>query len=97
MAAAEELRADLQALDSKLRAAAAVEKARVEKEGRGFSLEGFLSGQNLSAKYPSGPAFLPYIPKPTLFNLTTGISFRDWAATAVGAAAFYGLGYKHGE
>jgi hypothetical protein len=95
MADAATLRAELDELEAKIARAQAVEEAKAEREGRPFSIESFTKG--FAAKYPNGPAFLPYPSKPTLLNLTLGISFRDMAATALGAAAFYGLGFQHGE
>ena len=91
-----ELLGEVRALQSRLSVAAGVEKAIADRDGRPFDAAAFILGQNLEARYPSGPAFMPYAHRPTLANLTAGIRWQDWAATAVGSAALYGIGFKHG-
>ena len=39
----------------------------------------------------------PHPYRPTLLNMTLAISARDWLATAIGSAVFYGIGHQSGE
>jgi hypothetical protein len=38
----------------------------------------------------------PLAGAPNIFNCTVRISVKDWAATALGAATFYFMGYQYG-
>jgi len=92
----EQLQAEIEVLSERLRKGKDEYEKQAKAEGRPVDVRAFLSGDSLSKKYPGGPICLPYVNKPTVLNLLAGVSFQDWAATAVGCGIFYGLGFQHG-